>query len=310
MECLGENLYIVRSSVMLDSSLVSVPHVIVSRLKMYTNPKIDKKAIKKVVKAPNTVYLMTSKPRRTIGPDLGVCSMTGETIVLAHLKGQAPLSKSMGNFLHAVSQLPDAHREQVHIIIDNSAMWDSCSIPKSIMAALLATHIRFFQKMALVFAMLSRHYGLDPWRLGRYFSVMWDVYGIAYWGGDDINRIQAAEMAVSMLNGTAAHCTVPYPDARVLEVYDLPMYKKTGQFVLTHWASAEEVIKLVASSTGRGKSEASDCVRPPLDARPERVHLTYGHGDYIPETPRGFLVELSATGPPLPEKMRKIIRSG
>lgn len=305
MECMGENLWIVRSSVMLDSSHVSVPHVTLSEYKKQKNHKV----VKKVVKAPNTVRLMEHKPKRTMEPDLGTCSMTGEPYVLAPLNGQPPLSQSMGNFLHSVSQLPDAHREQVHILIDNSALWDSCSIPPSIMAALLATHIHFKEKMALIFAMLSRHYGLDPWRLGRYFAVMWKVYGIAYWGGNDQNRIQAAEMAMSLLNGTAAHCTVPYPDGRVLEVYDLEVYKKTGLFVVTHWASAVEVIKLVASSTGRGEREASNCVRPPLEASPSRAHLAYGHGKEIPETPREFLVELSAAGPPLPEKMRQIIRS-
>ena len=67
--------------------------------------------------------------------------------------------------------------------------------------------------------------------------------------------------------------------------------------------------KLVASSTGRGEREAGDCVRPPLDASPSRPHLAYGVGKEIPDTPREFLVALSAAGPPLPEKMRQIIRS-
>ena len=151
--------------------------------------------------------------------------------------------------------------------------------------------------------MLSKHYGLDPARLGRFFAAMTKLYK-TYWGGNDKNRLEAAYMAVTVLEGLGGKITVPYPDSRVLEVYDYQMFKKTGCFVTTHWVSTKGVTDLIADG-GRSMQEASDCVRPALLALPARIHNMYGYG-HAAVSPRKFLIELSQVGH-LPSSLRHYI---
>jgi hypothetical protein len=219
------------------------------------------------------------------------------------LKGQLPLSKPMTKFYQTLNSLHPTHRNAVKRIIQRSALCTSCSFPKSITAALLQTeHIHFHQKQALVFALLSRHYGLEPRLLAEFFVALTLLYGPGYWGDNDKNRIEVAQMAIDVLECRAdSKIVVPYPDSRVMEVYDLAMYRKYGTFVVTHWASVHEVTALVKSS---GHSES--VVLPALTAQPSRPHVLVGCGECAADSPGEFLRVLRRVGG-LPPRMQRYV---